>query len=238
MNNQNELSLEVKNDMLFMKLIKQAPIYTIMLLHERLKDILSLNERYFIIRDIINKQFSTKFSSSFIQQQIEFFSSSDLFQYYLMFFVDVSKLINDYQKLNNYSIIFTRIEPMTRQCIFCVNNDEMLPVFQLSKSFVFNEHTLEQCLVLYSYCKICKWSYYPNSYMQDATRKQYVEKKAFMNANLFYFGGESVYSHRLLLAFSSALLCMYASFHGFVKNYYSLIKHHLLEKNGRKKLPD
>ena len=111
---------------------------------------------------------------------------------------------------------------MSRKCIFCSNNDEILPVFELSKSFIFNENSLEQCLTLYSYCKICKWSYYPNSYIHNTTRKQYVLRQTFENTNSFYFGGESIYSHRLFLGFSSALLSMCASFHGFAKNYNNL----------------
>lgn len=222
MNTRKNLTLEIKNDACFLKLIKQAPIYTIMLLHEQLKVIESSTERYSIIRDIINRHFGTNFSTTFLQHQIEFFSSSDLFHAYLTFSVDVHQLIADYQKLNSYSIIFTTIQPMSRKCIICKNNDNALPVFQSSKTFLFNENTLEQCIVLYSYCKVCKWSYYPSSYSQDTTRKKCVERQSFSQTNLFYFGGECIYSNKIFRAFSSALICMHASFHGFVKNYNKL----------------
>ncbi|CAM4987378.1 unnamed protein product, partial [Rotaria socialis] len=223
MNILNDTYLEFKNDIFFTKLIKQAPIYTIMTLHERLKDVVASSEKYHIICDIINRQFNTNFSSAFIQQQIEFFSSSELFRSYLMFSIDIEQLITDYQKLTNYSIMFTKIEPMSRKCIICSDNDDVLPIYQLSKTFIFYENILEQCVTLYSYCKRCKWSFYPNSYSHDVTRKHCVQRQQFMNANTFHFGGECVYSHRIFLSFSSALLAMRASYHGFVKHYNTIV---------------
>ncbi|CAF2105459.1 unnamed protein product [Rotaria magnacalcarata] len=194
-----------------------------MTLHERLKDVVASSEKYHIICDIINRQFNTNFSSAFIQQQIEFFSSSELFRSYLMFSVDIEQLITDYQKLTNYSIMFTKIEPMSRKCIICSDNDDVLPIYQLSKTFIFYENMLEQCVTLYSYCKRCKWSFYPNSYSHDVTRKHCVQRQQVMNTNTFHFGGECVYSHRIFLSFSSALLAMRASYHGFVKHYNSIV---------------
>ena len=225
MDDQKKMSLQLQNDLCFMKLIKQAPVYTIMLLHEQLTDVLPLSEKYPVIRDIINKKFNTNFSSSFIQHQIEFFSSSDTFQPYLMCSVDVNQLILDYQTFTGYSIIFTRFQPMSRKCLICDNDDQLLPVYQLPTNFLFKEGVLEQCIILYAYCKHCKWSFYPNSYSQDSTKRQFVQRKSFTDASVFYFGGESVYSNRIFMMFSSALLSMYASFHGFVKFYNkSLIK--------------
>lgn len=223
MNTENNQSVGFKNDMFFMKLVKEAPIYTIMSLHERIKHVVVSNEKYSIIRDIINKKFNTDFTFNFIQQQIEFFSSSELFHGYLMVFIDVDQLIIDYQQLNNYSIIFTRIEPMSSKCIICLNSDNVLPIHELSENFIFKENMLEQCVISYSYCKNCKWSFYPNSYSHDATRKQYVQRQVFLNSDIFYFGGQSVYSQRIFLSFSSALLSMYASFHGFVKHYNKIV---------------
>ncbi|UJR11630.1 hypothetical protein I4U23_015811 [Adineta vaga] len=40
--------------------------------------------------------------------------------------------------------------------------------------------------------------------------------------DVFYFGGECIYSHRIFFLFSTALLTMRASFHGFVKYFNSL----------------
>ena len=181
-----------------------------------------MDDKYSVICQIINRQFNTNFSPIFIQQQIEFFSSSEAFREYLMFSTDIDQIITDYQKFTNYSIVFRKIEPMSRKCIVCSNNDNVLPVYQLSKTFIFNENILEQCITLYTYCKTCKWSYYPNSYSHDVVRKQYVQKEQFLNADVFYFGGECVYSHRIFLLFSTALLTMRASFHGFVKYFNSL----------------
>jgi hypothetical protein len=219
----NNTSLEIRNDLFFTKLLKQAPIYTIMVLHDRIKNASTWNDKYSVICDIINKQFSTNFSPFFIQQQIEFFSSSELFHEYLMFSVDIEQLITDYQKFTNYSIVFKKIEPMSKKCIVCIGNDDVLPVYQLSKTFIFNESILEECVTLYSYCKICKWSFYPNSYSHDVARKQYVQRQQFLNADIFYFGGECVYTHRIFLSFSSALLAMRASFHGFIKYFNSML---------------
>ena len=70
MNIVNGSTLELKNDMFFMKLIKQAPVYTIMTLHQRIKDVVPLSEKYSVIGEMINRQFNTNFSLAFIQQQI------------------------------------------------------------------------------------------------------------------------------------------------------------------------
>ena len=218
----NNSYLENKNDLFFTKLMKQAPIYTIMMLHERIKNASLLDDKYFVIREIINKQFNTNFSLLFIKQQIDFFSSSELFRGYLMYSTDVDQLITDYQKFTNYSIVFNKIEPMSKKCIVCPDNDDMLPIYEASKTFIFTENVLEQCIVLYSHCKICKWSYYPNSYSHDIARKQYIRREQFLNVDAFYFGGECVYSHRIFLSFTTALLTMRASFHGFVKYFNSI----------------
>ncbi|CAF4010496.1 unnamed protein product [Rotaria sp. Silwood1] len=139
-----------------------------------------------------------------------------------MFSTDVDQLIIDYQKFTNYSIVFRKVEPMSKKCIVCSDNDNVLPVYQLSKTFIFTENVLEQCITLYSHCKICKWSYYPNSYSHDIARKQYIRREQFLNVDAFYFGGECVYSHRIFLSFSTALVTMKASFHGFVKYVNSI----------------
>jgi len=64
---------------------------------------------------------------------------------------------------------------------------------------MFNENFLEQCITLYSHCKRCKWSYYPNSYSHDVVKKQYIQREQFLNVDAFYFGGKCVYSHRIFL---------------------------------------
>lgn len=213
----NSKSLDIQNDLFFMKLLKKAPVHMIMSLHERIKDATMCNDKYSIICDMINNQFSTDFSPAFIQQQVEFFSSSELYNEYLMYSVNEDQLISNYQKLTNYSIVFRKIEPMSSKCIICLDVDNILHVHELSKTFLFNENVLEQCVTLYSYCKKCKWSYYPNTYCHNNSRKKYVPREKFFNVDVFYFGGESVYSHRIFLSFATALLTMRASFHGFVK---------------------
>ena len=110
------------------------------MLHERMKDAFVLNDKYLLICEIINKQFNTNFSPAFIQQQIGFFSSSELFREYLMFSTDIDQLITDYQKFTNYSIVFSKIEPMSQKCIVCSDNENVLPVYQSSKTFIFNEN--------------------------------------------------------------------------------------------------
>ena len=140
-----------------------------------------------------------------------------------MFSINIDQMIIDYQKFSNYSIIFTRIQPMSRKCLICLNNNDILPIYQLSKTFIFNQNLLEECVTLYSYCKHCKYSFYPNSYSRDSTRKQYVQKQSFINAKLFYFGGECVYSYNIFFSFSSALLAMHSSYHGFVKYYNKIM---------------
>ena len=218
----NDTSLEIRNDLFFTKLLKRAPIYTIMLLHERIKDASMLNDKYSVICEIINKQFNTSFSPTFIQQQIEFFSSSELFRGYLMFSTNVDQLLVNYQNFTNHSIVFRKIEPMSKKCIVCSNNDDVLPVYQSSKAFIYHENFLEQCTILYSYCKNCKWSYFLNSYRNDVARKQCVQREQFLKVDAYYFGGECVYSDRIFLSFSTALLAMRASFHGFVKYFNSI----------------
>ncbi|CAF1554650.1 unnamed protein product, partial [Adineta ricciae] len=215
-------SLDMRNDLFFTKLLKQAPIYTIMTIHERIKNSSMLADKYAVICGIVNKQFNTNFSPGFIQQQIEFFSSSELFRGYLRLSTDVDQMITSYQKLTNYSIVFMKIEPMSKKCIVCSDNDNELPLYQVSKTFIFQENILEQCITLYSHCNKCKWSYFPNSYSHDVMRKQYIRKEQFLNANELYFGGECVYSHRILVSFSTALLAMRASFHGFVKYFNNM----------------
>ena len=219
MHDANDLPLDTKNDLCFIKLIKQAPINTMLLLHEQLKDAVIGNEIYSIIRDIINRKFETNYSPIFIQQQVQFFFSSKLFDNYFLFSVDTNQLIAAHQKLTNNSIIFTRIDSMSRKCLFCLNNDETLPVHQLSETFVFHDNCIERCNTFYSYCKDCNWSYYPNSYCHDATRKHFVKRQSLVNADFLYFSGECVYSKRIFSAFSAALLSMYASFEGFVQYY-------------------
>jgi len=129
-NKMNNTALESRNDLFFIKLLKQAPIHTIMMLHERIKNASILNDKYSVICEIINKQFNTNFSPVFTQQQIEFFSSLELFRGYLMFSTDVDQLIIDYQIFTNYSIRFRKIEPMSKKCILCSDNDNVVSVYQ------------------------------------------------------------------------------------------------------------
>lgn len=86
------------------------------------------------------------------------------------------------------------------------------------KTFIFHENTLEQCVTSYSYCKMCKSSFYPNIYRHNATRKYYIQRQQFMNSTEFHFGGECVYSYTIFLCFSSTLLTIHASFHGFTRD--------------------
>ncbi|CAF1646186.1 unnamed protein product [Adineta ricciae] len=157
------------------------------------------------------------------QDELEYGDNvTDLFRGYLLYSTDVDQLVTDYQKLTNHSIVFKKIEPMSKKCLVCSQNDGVLPVYQVSKTFLFNDNVLEQCIILYSHCKICKWSYYPNSQRNDVVRKQFIRKDQFLNADAFYFGGECVYSRRIFLSFTTALLTMRASFHGFVTYFNSI----------------